>query len=395
MMKFSRRQALGLIGATAAWCGSGGLALAGAPTEKRFVFVIMRGAMDGLSAVPALGDPDYVRARGAMAMVGEGEQCLPLGSGFALHPALAGLHQLYQAKQALVVQAVASPYRERSHFDAQDVLENGTALAHGAQSGWLGRTLAQMSMLKGLAVGQTIPLAMRGGSDVASWSPSNLPEVESDLLQRLDDLYRSDALLASALHEAVAADAIADEAMSNGAMGGKQRGGKNFAALAKAAGSFLAAPDGPRLAMIEIGGWDTHAGQGTFKGRLAGNLTQLDQGLDALRLSLGAAWQHTVVLCATEFGRTVAANGTGGTDHGTGGAAFLLGGAVAGGKVVADWPGLATNKLYQQRDLMPTLDMRAVIKGVLAEHFGLDAALLARTVFPESATVRPVAGLVV
>ncbi len=394
MMKFSRRQvlgqALGLIGATAAWCGSGGLALAGAPTEKRFVFVIMRGAMDGLSAVPVLGDPDYVRARGAMAMVGEGGQCLPLGGGFALHPALAGLHQLYQAKQALVVQAVASPYRERSHFDAQDVLENGTALAHGAQSGWLGRTLAQMTMLKGLAVGQTIPLAMRGGSDVASWSPSNLPEVESDLLQRLDDLYRSDALLASALHEAVAADAIADEAM-----GGKQRGGKNFAALAKAAGSFLAAPDGPRLAMIEIGGWDTHAGQGTFKGRLAGNLTQLDQGLDALRLSLGAAWQHTVVLCATEFGRTVAANGTGGTDHGTGGAAFLLGGAVAGGKVVADWPGLATNKLYQQRDLMPTLDLRAVMKGVLAEHFGLDAALLARTVFPESAAVRPVAGLVV
>lgn len=393
MVTMNRREMLGVLAAGAAWFSCGGVAYAAAPTEQRFVFVILRGAMDGLTAVPPLGDPSYAAARGAMAMAMAGDgQCLPLNNLFALHPALPTLHALYQKQQAIIIHAVASPYRERSHFDAQDVLENGMSQAHAAQNGWLGRALSAMNSVKGMAVGQNIPLALRGGGDVSSWSPSYLPEAESDLLTRLGDLYQDDKVLAPALHEALAADALADEAM-DGSGDGKPKRGKNFPALAKAAGAFLAAPDGPRLAVLEIGGWDTHAGQGTFKGRLAGNLTQLDNGLAALQQALGAAWGQTAILCATEFGRTVAANGTGGTDHGTGGAAFVLGGAVKGGKVLADWPGLASNQLYQNRDLRPTTDLRAVMKGLLAGQFGMDSTLLATKVFPDSGDVRPIMNL--
>jgi uncharacterized protein (DUF1501 family) len=384
--QISRRAMLGLMGATAAWFSCGGVALAAAPTDQRFVFVILRGAMDGLTAVPPLFDASYASARKALAMTNA--ECLPLDGQFGLHPALAHLHQLYSDKQALIIHAVASPYRERSHFDAQDVLENGTSQAHAAQNGWLGRALAQMHAMQAIAMSQNIPLALRGADSVSSWSPSTLPETENDLLQRLGDLYQSDTILAPALHEALAADAIADDAMEGSMTKGKTGRGKNFPALAKAAGSFLAAPNGPRLAMLEIGGWDTHAGQGTVKGRLANNLQQLDNGLAALQAALGAAWSKTTVLCATEFGRTVAANGTGGTDHGTGGAAFLLGGAVAGGRVMTDWPGLASNQLYQNRDLRPTTDIRAVIKAIFAQQFGIDSSTLANTIFPDSRTVR-------
>lgn len=387
----NRRGFLTRAGAGAAWCSLGKLAFAAAPTERRFVFIMLRGAMDGLTAVPPLFDPAYAGARGKLAMGGAEAACLPLDGQFSLHPALANLHKLYAARQALVIHAVASPYRERSHFDAQDVLENGMSAAHAAQNGWLGRTLAELHRVKGLAVGQNVPLALRGAVDVTSWSPSVLPEPDNDLLQRLDDLYRNDAVLAPALHEAQAAGAIADDAMGGG-MGGK-RGGKNFAVLAKAAGNFLAAPDGPRLAMLESGGWDTHAGQGTVKGRLAANLKQLDDGLGALQAALGAAWQHTTVLCATEFGRTVAANGTGGTDHGTGGAAFVLGGMVAGGRVIADWPGLAASQLYQGRDLRPTLDIRAVMKGIVADQYGLADNILGQKVFPDSVSIKPQSGI--
>ncbi len=394
LLHINRRNFLTLAGASAAWCSFGRLALAAAPTEQRFVFIMLRGAMDGLTAVPPLFDPAFAGARGKLAMGGPDAACLPLDGQFALHPALANLHKLYTARQALVIHAVASPYRERSHFDAQDILESGMGAAHAAQSGWLGRALIELHNVKGLAVGQNVPLALRGATEVSSWSPSVLPEPDSDLLQRLDDLYRHDAVLAPALHEAQAASEIADDAM-DGTMGGGKRGGKNFAVLAKAAGNFLASPDGPRLAMLEVGGWDTHAGQGTVKGRLALNLKQLDDGLGALQSALGTAWRHTTVLCATEFGRTVAANGTGGTDHGTGGAAFLLGAAVTGGRVIADWPGLAPNQLYQGRDLRPTLDIRAVMKGLLASQYGIETAALAQHIFPDSDSIKPLRDLVV
>jgi uncharacterized protein (DUF1501 family) len=404
---FTRRHVLGLMGATATWLSCNGIAFAGAPTANRFVFVNLRGAMDGLAAVPPYFDPQYNAARGAISTqtdTAPGTACLPLDGKFMLHPALPQFQKMFLAQEALVVHAVASPCRERSHFNAQDILENGTDKAHSTQNGWLGRTLTQMAATNGLAIGQTIPLVLRGSDAVSSWSPSFLPEPDSDLLQRLSMMYQHDPVLARILNEAEAASSVADEAMGDDAdmmaklpkLGGKPRRspGNNFPILAKAAGNFLAAPDGPRLAVLEIGGWDTHSNQGVFKGRLADNLKHLDNGMANLRTALGATWEKTIVVCMTEFGRAVAGNGTGGTDHGTGGAAFVLGGAITGGKVVTDWPGLGDHQLYENRDLRPTLDVRGVLKGILASHLGLDNAALDNKVFPDSGTIKPLQGIV-
>jgi uncharacterized protein (DUF1501 family) len=242
-----------------------------------------------------------------------------------------------------------------------------------------------------LALAQNVPLVLRGEARVSSWAPSRLPEVDSDTLQRIADLYARDATLAARLQAALATDAAAGESMGGG---GRRDPLNALGAVAGAAGKFLAAPDGPRIAVIETGGWDTHANQGAENGQLANRLRALDAGVDSLRAALGAAWSRTAVLIVTEFGRTVAINGTRGTDHGTATCAFLVGGAVNGGRVVADWPGLATGALYQGRDLQPTLDLRAVFKGVLASQFDVKEGVLEEHVFPESRAARPLEGLV-
>jgi uncharacterized protein (DUF1501 family) len=171
--------------------------------------------------------------------------------------------------------------------------------------------------------------------------------------------------------------------------GADAQGRSNPVTLGKLAATFLAKPDGARVAVIEINGWDTHSAQA---GRLNGQLKQLDAVIAALRDGLGPEWRRTAIVAATEFGRTAAPNGTGGTDHGTGGVALLAGGAVAGGRVVADWPGLAPGQLYEGRDLRPTADLRALFAGLAADHFGLDPARVARTVFG-SDPIRPMTGL--
>lgn len=399
----SRRRILSSIGAAGLAAAMPRLALAAAPTDRRFALVILRGALDGLAAVPPYGDPDYRRLRGAIALGEPGREdgALDLGGRFGLHPALAALHDLYRRGEMLVVHAVAGPYRGRSHFDAQDVLESGVATPHAAPDGWLNRALAAMAAPAdrrlGLALGHSVPLALRGKVKVASWAPSDLPAVEPGLMQTIAALYRTDALLGPALAEGLASQALADRVMNDGERMNQPpaAGRQQFVQAAAAAGRLMApAADGARVAALDLGGWDTHANQGAARGRLALALETLAEGLAALRDGLGAAWSKTVVLVATEFGRTVQANGTGGTDHGTGGVAFLLGGAVAGGRVVADWPGLAQDRLLEGRDLMPTADLRAVAKAVLIGHLGLAPAAVDAQVFPASAAVRPLAGLI-
>jgi uncharacterized protein (DUF1501 family) len=313
------------------------------------------------------------------------------------------LAEQWRARQLSVLHAVATPYRERSHFDAQDVLESGYALPHASQTGWLNRALAGLpnagrtaSRHAGVALGAGIPLVMRGATDVASWSPSRLPELQEDTLQRLADLYADDSLLSRRLADALAANDMAG-AMA-GDMGGRPGAGGGGAAqiaqTAKTAAGFLKQADGPRMAVFETTGWDTHANQGTDNGTLALRLTALDAGLRALCTELGPVWQHTVVLVATEFGRPAALNGTRGTDHGTGAAAFLLGGAVRGGRIIADWPGLAPAALYQGRDLRPTTDLRSIAKSVLRDHVGIAANFIDAEVFPDSAAAPYVSSLV-
>ncbi len=373
--------------------------------DARFVFVILRGALDGLAAVPPVGDPDYARLRGTLAMAapGQNQGALPLDGTFALHPSLTFLHDCWQQKTLGIVHAVATPYRERSHFDAQDLLESGMARPHAATSGWLNRALGGLPQgckqgSNGIALGANIPLAMRGPVEVASWSPSRLPQLDADTLQRLGDLYAQDPTLSVRLADALAVEAVREGSKSDeGGMSGQGRAGGGLAGVvvetAKSAARFLAQPEGPRVAVFDTTGWDTHANQGAAEGLLALRLATLDRALGALRENLGETWRHTVVLLATEFGRTAAVNGTRGTDHGTGAAAFLLGGAVAGGHVAGSWPGLSASALHQGRDLAATTDLRAVMKGVLMEHLAISPDYLERQVFPDSRSSGVLKGL--
>jgi uncharacterized protein (DUF1501 family) len=438
MKRLDRRQFL-----TASALAAGGalmtsrLAFASANTSSRFVFIILRGALDGLTAVPPYGDSDYARLRREIAIPAPGAAngAIKLDNLFGLHPNLRFLGDAYAARELLVFHAVASPYRERSHFDGQDVLENGFGRPHASQSGWLNRALAAVPASSrkelGVALGQNVPLVMRGPATVASWSPSKLVALDEDTLERITDLYSRDPLLSKRLADALSADAIASEAqgadadasmvpraadssMPQAAAGGvdsdkastsgtsqvlaKREQGKGAASaryveVIRAAAGFLRRDDGPQIAVFDATGWDTHANEGGAQGQLGARLGALDAGLRTLKEQLGPVWKDTAVLIATEFGRTAAINGTRGTDHGTGAAAFLLGGAVQGGRVVADWPGLSSSALYEGRDLKPTLDMRSVMKGVLAEHLRVPTAALESDVFPDSAKVRGLSGL--
>ena len=347
------------------------LAFARANTPKRFVFIIQRGAADGLAIVAPIGDPAFRGVRGAFAddLVGGAN----LDSFFTLHPALGETAKLYAGKQALFVHAVASPYRDRSHFDGQNVLETGGSAAYRLKDGWMNRMLSLLPPddAKALALSSTVPAALRGPHEVSSYAPSALPNASDDLLARVAKLYEGDQQL-----HALWTAAMATRTMAGDLSGG----GQNGAATGALAAKLLAGEGGARIAMIETGGWDTHSGQ---RGRLAAQLRGLDQLVSALRTGLDADWANTLVIVATEFGRTAAPNGTGGTDHGTASAAMLFGGAVAGGKVIADWPGLSQGALYEGRDLKPTTDLDSLIAGALAQHYGLEPARVATSLFPD------------
>ena len=375
--------------ASLAFAGSSSAAAGAA--DKRFVMVILRGGLDGLSAVPAVGDPDFAAARGALAQFAA--PALALDNTFALHPQLAQLHAMYGRGELAVVQAVGLPYRERSHFDAQQLLESGGTRPYELSTGWLGRALGNKHS-KGLALNTTVPLVLRGPGTVDTWSPSTLPDPSADLVTRLERMYASDAALGTALARARSLHfdpaLMADmNAASTGPDGKLPRGG-SFAVLAQRAAEFLAQPNGPQAAVLELGGWDTHANQANPNGPLANNLRQLDAGLAALREGLlpGGVWQRTVVVVVSEFGREVAVNGTQGTDHGTGGAAFVLGGAVQGRKLIADWPGLAKKDRFEGRDVRITTDIRAVLKGLLSDHLQVTGRSLNGDVFPGSEGVK-------
>ncbi len=371
---------VGAAGAGAMLVGPS-IAFATVATDRRFVFVIQRGAADGLNIVVPYADPSYARLRGALAI--DPQAALKLDGLFALHPALAGVGQLHAARQVLFVHAVASPYRERSHFDGQNVLESGGSGPYRLRDGWLNRLAASMprSVDKPIAFAPTIPLALRGAVDVDSFAPSSLPEAPDDLLARVGRLYERDPQLHGLWNSAMQTRKLADDA----------RARQDPASVGRTAAGFLAKPDGPRIAMIETGGWDTHANEA---GRLAGALKALDALLDGLRAGLGDQWNKTTVLVATEFGRTAAANGTGGTDHGTGSVALLLGGAVQGGRVVSDWPGLSASALHEGRDLKPTLDLDVLIASAAAQALGLDPVQTARAAFPDRTLPKTIDGLV-
>ncbi|MCC7280930.1 MAG: DUF1501 domain-containing protein [Acetobacteraceae bacterium] len=384
--------------ATSLVAGRSRAALADAPGERRLVVVLLRGALDGLSTVAPYADPRFAELRGPLALPEPGREggLLDLGGSFGLHPAMPGLHRLFAANEAAFVHAAAGPWRTRSHFDGQDFLESGAD--HRLAAGWLNRAVLALwpheagaidsVSRKALAAGQSVPLLLRGEARITNWVPRNLPATSPDAMTRLAGLYRRDPLLGPVFADAEAGRHFAQAALAGAAAAGAGGERAGFAALMRATGRLLADPRGPRVAATELTGFDTHAGQVP---RLPNLLGTLDAGIEALREALGPAWTNTAVLAMTEFGRTVRINGTGGTDHGTGGVAILAGGAIAGGRVFGNWPGLGD--LLEGRDLAPTTDLRALAKALLGAHLGVPASRLDREVFPGSAGVAPMRGL--
>lgn len=372
-MMTNRRQMLKAIGATALVPFLPGLVF-GAPgttQQKRFVMVILRGAMDGLAAAPPYGDASLEPLRKPLLV--PDDKLLKLDSFFALHPALTELHGMYQQKELEVFHAIATPYRQRSHFDAQNVLETGLDHPDLNADGWLNRCAGlvhkgrQQQDLSAMAIGQAMPKVLQGRNRVGSWTPDALPELQDDTMQRLRRLYAHDSFLGSRLEQGLQAQTLAEQQD----MTGKGAKRNDFVMLASTAAKFLAQEHGPAIAVLEANGWDTHANQGSVQGLLAQRLGELDRGLAALRSGLGSYWTHTQMLVVTEFGRTAAMNGTNGTDHGTGTVAFRLGGSKGGlqkgGSVIAQWPGLDGGNLLDGRDLRPTRDLRELFAA--AEKF--------------------------
>lgn len=374
-MSATRRDALRLLGLGATAVVMPRIAFAAANTEKRFVFFILRGGMDGLAAVIPVGDPGYARVRGEFL---DQQSPVMLDNVFGLHASLAPLKRFYDAGDLLPVHAVASSHRERSHFAAQDVLEAALAKPNSTSSGWLNRLLAEHEAAsgrkrQGLALGATMPFALRGPVQVDSSAPDKLPGAPAAFVDRMMALWSEDVVLGQALADH---QMVAMEPKDMARFGSLQA----VVDLARIAATRLAQPNGPRIAVIEMNGFDTHSAEAN---RIRQQFDALSQALTALADGLKPVWRDTVIMAVSEFGRTVIPNGSGGTDHGTGGAGFLLGGAVKGGRVYADWPGLKQPQLYENRDLRPTLTMTALYKAVTAAHFGLEGAATMARLFPD------------
>jgi uncharacterized protein (DUF1501 family) len=409
MPDVKRRELLLGSGALFAWAFAPRLARAQG-RDPRFLTIVLRGALDGLATVAPVGDPDWVKLRGDNALKLDGATpALPLDGFFALNPAMPNLHRLYQSGQVIVVHAVATSYRERSHFDGQDVLESGYPRPGRADTGWLNRSLAGLepddraragqNVGRAYAVGPITPLVVRGPAPVLSWAPPRLPAVSDDTTMRLLDLYRhTDPTLARVLEDRIELATLAPDRAASAAGPAVQVGGINqakayFAEAAGAAAQFLAHPDGPRVGALALDGWDTHNNEGAVAGRLSQLLSGLDGAIAEIETKMGGVWNETVVTVITEFGRTAHINGTEGTDHGTATVALLAGGALKGGRVLTDWPGVRESSLFENRDLKPTTDLRAVLKGLLRDHLGVQERALVTDVFPGSEDVNPIEGL--
>ncbi|MHB8283305.1 MAG: DUF1501 domain-containing protein [Caulobacteraceae bacterium] len=358
--------------------------------KRKLVVIVCRGAMDGLSVSPPIGDRNYAGLRGAIAI--SADQALKLDADFGLHPKLATIYGLAQTGQARIVPAAAIPQRIRSHFEAQDLLESGGEQLYGATTGWLNRALSALTpdrRVTAISIGAQEPLVLRGPTAVQSWSPGGHEVGDlSRVKATLADLYQADPVLGPALASGLETEARARTMTSDQAQARDVRG------FAITAGKFLSSDGGPSVAVLSLDGFDTHANQGAANGLLAARLTSLDDAVAGLKEGLGPSWSQTVVLAVTEFGRTAHVNGTGGTDHGTASTMILAGGALKPGGLIGDWPTLAPAKLFENRDLAPTLDVRQVFKTALMDHLGVDRRSLDTIVFPDSAIAPPISNLV-
>ncbi|WP_252257436.1 DUF1501 domain-containing protein [Erythrobacter aurantius] len=362
------------------------MAFARTAGEKNLLFVLLRGAADGMAMLAPVGDPGLSELR--RATLAEYDGARRADGFFAIHPAFDQVGAAYAAGDALFVHATATSYRERSHFDGQNMLETGAAQPYAKSDGWLNRLVSMIGEQAGethpkaLAIAPTMPLALRGDAPASSYAPSALPQASDAFMARVGMLYGEDAELGGLWSRALETQAMAAD--------DNLRNLRDAQAAGDLAASLMRGEDGARIAMIELGGWDTHANQvGAFRR----NASQLDALLGAYRAGMGSAWADTMVVVATEFGRTARLNGTNGTDHGTASATLLMGGALRGGRVMADWPGLGESDLYEGRDLRPTMALESVVAGAVAEHLALDPERALARLFPGRSGA-PVSGFV-
>lgn len=361
------------------------VSFAALPGENRFVVIILRGAMDGLDVVQPYGDPALRALRPALSLGPEGG-ALDLDGFYALHPALTPLMPLWQKGQLAFAHALATPYRDkRSHFDGQDLLEAGIAgngPVPSTQDGWLNRllqTLPPTSAETAWSIGAQEMMLLAGRAPIRSWEPDTNLALTPQAQLLLGQVYHDDPLFRQAAEAAIEIDARAAEAMDADPAPRAKDAPRPSAVGRLAAYSAARLNEEARVASFSISGWDSHKNQ---KGVLSNALKQLAEAVLTLQRDLGPNWERTTVMALTEFGRTVRQNGTQGTDHGTGGAMLMAGGAVRGGRVYGKWPGLGEGDLFEDRDLMPTRDVRAYPAWAMAGLFGIDAAKLGEAVFP-------------
>lgn len=352
------------------------VSFAAMPGDNRLVTIVLRGAMDGLALVQPYGDPALRVLRPKLALTAD-DGLIDLDGFFGLHPAAAGLMPLWRAGELGLVHATSTPYRSgRSHFDGQDMLESGGAGVQNERTGWLNRaidTIPRAADRKAIDITTTAELILSGPTAVDVWSSRAdlaLGEDEEAFFVRL---YRNDPVFAAAMREATATDMLSDEIYS-----AEKKRNVGIEAVAKLAAGMLSAEH--RIASFSINGWDTHINQART---LARPVAELCTAIETLKANLApAVWRKTAILAITEFGRTARENGSGGTDHGTGGLAILAGGAVAGGRVYGKWPSLSDGDLLDGRDLTPTTDLRQLAAAMLRQQFGIAARDLESAVFP-------------
>lgn len=377
----TRRHVLAATAALPMWasaCSPLAADASGSFANRKLVFILLRGAADGLSLVAPVGDPSFISARGRLA---EEEGRHRLNDLFALHPALGTVAEMASQREAMVFHAVGLSNPTRSHFDAQNLLETGGRAPYSAETGVLNRMLRiGNDERSGLALAPAIPPALRGMGRVSSYAPDNRAGVNADFYARVASLYdTNDPVLERVWSEGVetrkaglaAAGNISEEMNKVGAL----------------AARFLRGEDGFGVVMIESTGWDTHSNQ---FGRLMRQTRDLDGILGGLKTGLGSAWSDTLVIVASEFGRTVATNGNGGTDHGSAGVLLALGGSLPDPGVRTDWPGLGRGNLFENRDLRTTVPVESVIATMAGQHFGIDPQQAAKTLYPDLAGLKPV-----
>ncbi|WP_457350463.1 DUF1501 domain-containing protein [Roseateles sp. P5_D6] len=370
-------------------------------TQKKLVVVMLRGAVDGLSVVAPYGEREYATSRPQIALAAPGAEdgLIKLDSLFGLHPSLSPLKRHWDGGQLAFVHASGSPDPTRSHFDAQDYLESGTPGRKSTPDGWMNRLLTALpgepAPTRAISQGSTPPRIFAGTASVASLGlgPNAMqrraiddPQMQAGLAK----LYANDAQLSGTLRDTTQGRGEMSRSMAAGegkSMDPSADAGapsaRSFAADARRLGTLIRKDAHTQLAFTAVGGWDTHVNQGAARGQLANRLASLGEGLDALSVGLGDTYRDTVIVVVSEFGRTLRQNGNGGTDHGRGNVIWLLGGPVAGGQMLGEWPGLDASALADGRDLAVRTDFRQVLTPLLQRHLGLSETALA-TVFPQA-----------